>query len=155
MCMWQFDSRMTDQADQGTPTDDDSNKETTEKQRGKILKVVKTVVLVHTNRHGESVWAAVSLRDDFRAYLPELLPRFIGLFAEAERSGSYDQVPAALHALEALGGALEDHLQLLLPALVRLICIGKRTQKCSTCNAAYALIFVFQRHALLGDCLLP
>ena len=76
------------------------------------------------------VCAAVSLRDDFRAYLPELLPRFIGLFAEAERSGNYDQVPAALHALEALGGALEDHLQLLLPALVRLICIGKRTQKC-------------------------
>ncbi len=35
---------------------------------------------------------AVSLRDDFRAYLPELLPRFIGLFAEAERSGNYDQV---------------------------------------------------------------
>lgn len=68
---------------------------------------------------------AVSLRDDFRAYLPELLPRFIGLFAEAERSGSYDQVPAALHALEALGGALEDHLQLLLPALVRLICVGR------------------------------
>ena len=37
------------------------------------------------------------------------------------------QVPAALHALESLGGALEDHLQLLLPALVRLICIGKHS----------------------------
>ena len=35
---------------------------------------------------------AVCLRDDFRSYLPELLPRFIGLFAEAERSGNYDQV---------------------------------------------------------------
>lgn len=35
------------------------------------------------------------------------------------------QVPGALHALESLGGALEDHLQLLLPALVRLICSGK------------------------------
>ena len=31
--------------------------------------------------------AAASLRDDIRSYLPELLPRFIGLFAEAERSG--------------------------------------------------------------------
>lgn len=30
---------------------------------------------------------AASLRDDIRSYLPELLPRFIGLFAEAERSG--------------------------------------------------------------------
>jgi hypothetical protein len=28
-----------------------------------------------------------SLRDDIRAYLPELLPRFLSLFAEAERSG--------------------------------------------------------------------
>ena len=36
--------------------------------------------------------AAVCLRDDFRAYLPELLPRFLGLCAEAERSGNYDQV---------------------------------------------------------------
>ena len=35
-------------------------------------------------------------------------------------------MPGALHALESLGGALEDHLQLLLPALVRLICSGKR-----------------------------
>jgi len=41
---------------------------------------------------------AVSLRDDFRAYLPELLPRFIGLFAEAERSGNYDQVPVPAHS---------------------------------------------------------
>lgn len=39
---------------------------------------------------------AVSLRDDFRAYLPELLPRFIGLFGEAERSGNYDQVTLML-----------------------------------------------------------
>ena len=34
-----------------------------------------------------SLLAAASLRDDIRSYLPELLPRFIGLFAEAERSG--------------------------------------------------------------------
>lgn len=41
------------------------------------------------------VCTTVSLRDDFRAYLPELLPRFIGLFAEAERSGNYDQVSSS------------------------------------------------------------
>jgi hypothetical protein len=34
-----------------------------------------------------SMLVAASLRDDIRSYLPELLPRFIGLFAEAERSG--------------------------------------------------------------------
>ena len=36
----------------------------------------------------------------------------------------YEMVPLALRALEALGPALEAHLQLLLPALVRLICPG-------------------------------
>ena len=35
--------------------------------------------------------------------------------------GGYDLVRPALGALEALGAALEDHLPLLLPALVRLI----------------------------------
>ena len=64
---------------------------------------------------------AVSLRDDMRAYLPDVLPKFIALFQEAEREGSYQMVQPALDALEALGPALEDHLQLLLPALVRLI----------------------------------
>ena len=33
----------------------------------------------------------------------------------------------ALASLEALGPALESHLQLLLPALVRLICPGAHT----------------------------
>ncbi|KAK9806315.1 hypothetical protein WJX72_010074 [[Myrmecia] bisecta] len=64
---------------------------------------------------------SVALRDDMRMYLPDLLPKFVALFAEAERSGVYDMVRPALQALEALGTALEDHLQLLLPALVRLI----------------------------------
>jgi hypothetical protein len=65
--------------------------------------------------------AAVSLRDDMRAYLPGLLPRFIALFGEAERGGGYELVRPALGALEALGATLGDHLPLLLPALVRLI----------------------------------
>ncbi|BDA44527.1 Serine/threonine-protein kinase TOR [Coccomyxa sp. Obi] len=64
---------------------------------------------------------AVALRDDIRAYLPGLLPKFVALFGEAERGGGYDLVRPALACLEALGTALEDHLALLLPALVRLI----------------------------------
>ena len=67
---------------------------------------------------------AVSLREDVRSYLPELLPKFTKLFEDAERSGKYEMVPQALRTLEALGPALEAHLQLLLPALVRLICPG-------------------------------
>lgn len=66
-------------------------------------------------------WCAVSLRDDLRAYLPEVLPKFTSLFQEAERENSYQMVQPALDALEALGPALEDHLQLLLPALARLV----------------------------------
>lgn len=63
----------------------------------------------------------MSLRDDLRVYLPEILPRFTSLFQEAEREGSYQMVQPALDALEAIGPTLEDHLQLLLPALVRLV----------------------------------
>lgn len=59
-----------------------------------------------------------------RSYLPELLPRFTALVAEAERSGNYSPVRPALKALEALGNALEEHLQLMLPLLNRLISPG-------------------------------
>ena len=59
-----------------------------------------------------------------RSYLPDLLPKFTKLFEDAGRNSKYEMVPQALRALEALGPALEAHLQLLLPALVRLICPG-------------------------------
>lgn len=60
-----------------------------------------------------------------RSYLPELLPRFSALVAEAERSSNYSPVRPALKALEALGSALEEHLQLMLPLLVRLTAPGE------------------------------
>lgn len=72
---------------------------------------------------------AVALRDDIRAYLPGLLPKFVALFGEAERGGGYDLVRPALACLEALGTALEDHLALLLPALVRLIHPSERSSE--------------------------
>ncbi|GBF92738.1 hypothetical protein Rsub_05107 [Raphidocelis subcapitata] len=64
---------------------------------------------------------ALSLRDDLRPHVPELLPRFVGMLVDAERSGVYEMVRPALGALEALGSALEDLLHLLLPALMRLV----------------------------------
>eukprot|EP00891_Asterochloris_glomerata_P006787 jgi/Astpho2/6787/fgenesh1_pm.00103_%23_6_t len=67
---------------------------------------------------------SVSLRDDLRMYLPELLPKFIALFEGAARRDGYEQVKGALNALESLGAALEDHLQLVLPAMVKLISPG-------------------------------
>lgn len=67
------------------------------------------------------------MRDDLKPYLPDILVRFTQLFQETERDGSSQMVQPALHALEALGPALEDHLQLLLPALMRLVPPGKPT----------------------------
>ncbi|GAX78992.1 hypothetical protein CEUSTIGMA_g6432.t1 [Chlamydomonas eustigma] len=66
-----------------------------------------------------------SLRDDFRNFIPELLPRFVSLLVDAERTGSYDMVRPALTCLEALGSSMEVHLHLVLPALVRLVIPGQ------------------------------
>jgi hypothetical protein len=43
---------------------------------------------------------AISLRDDLRPHIPELLPRLVALFVEAERNSSFDMVKPALAALE-------------------------------------------------------
>lgn len=61
------------------------------------------------------------LKEDFRPYLGQLVPRFIGLLAEAERSGVYSVVSPVLETLESLGPVVEDYLHLLLPALMRVV----------------------------------
>lgn len=53
--------------------------------------------------------------------MPDLLPKFVALFNDAERTGDYSMVKPALETMRALGPVLEDHLHVLLPALVRLI----------------------------------
>lgn len=63
-----------------------------------------------------------TLRDDLRQHTPELLPKFVSLFTEAERTGDFSMIRPALSALRALGPVLEDNLPLLLPSLVRVIC---------------------------------
>ena len=83
------------------------------------------VTLIQSQKICQLGACAEALRDDIRGYLPDLLPRFAALIAEAERSGNYSPVEPALRALEALGLALEEHLPLVLPALVRLICPGE------------------------------
>jgi len=67
---------------------------------------------------------AETLRDDMRQHVPDQLPRFVDLFADAERTGDYSMVRPAMGTLRALGPVLEDHLALLLPALVRLLAPG-------------------------------
>lgn len=62
----------------------------------------------------------VALNDEFRTYLSEVLPRCVSIITEAERSGDYTRVPPVLHTFEVFGGSMEEHMHLLLPALVRL-----------------------------------
>ena len=61
-----------------------------------------------------------ALRDEFRSYLPELLPRIVAVLADAERSGRYAAVPYVLRALETFGSGVDEHLHLALPSIVRL-----------------------------------
>ena len=61
-----------------------------------------------------------ALRDEFRAYLPELLPRIVAVLTDAERSGRYAAVPYVLRALETFGNGVDEHLHLILPSIVRL-----------------------------------
>ncbi|KAI3962253.1 hypothetical protein MKX01_030803, partial [Papaver californicum] len=62
----------------------------------------------------------LSLNDEFRTYLPAILPRCIQVLSDAERCNDYCHVPDILHTLEVFGGTLDEHMHLLLPALIRL-----------------------------------
>jgi FKBP12-rapamycin complex-associated protein len=62
----------------------------------------------------------LALNDEFRTYLPVILPCFIQVLGDAERFNDYTYVPDILHTLEVFGGTLDEHMHLLLPALIRL-----------------------------------
>ncbi|RMZ52908.1 hypothetical protein APUTEX25_001027, partial [Auxenochlorella protothecoides] len=65
-----------------------------------------------------------TLQDDFHTYMPDLLPMFVAVFDDAERTGDFAMIKPALEAIRSLGTVLESSLQLLLPVLVRLITPG-------------------------------
>lgn len=65
-----------------------------------------------------------TLQDDFHTYMPDLLPMFVAVFNDAERTGDFQMIKPALDAIRSLGSVLESSLQLLLPVLVRLITPG-------------------------------
>lgn len=62
----------------------------------------------------------LALNDEFRTYLPTILPCCIQVLVDAERCNDYRYVPDILHTLEVFGGTLDEHMHLLLPALIRL-----------------------------------
>ncbi|RZC44315.1 hypothetical protein C5167_037265 [Papaver somniferum] len=62
----------------------------------------------------------LALNDEFRTYLPVILPCCIQVLTDAERCNDYTYVLDILHTLEVFGGTLDEHMHLLLPALIRL-----------------------------------
>ena len=63
---------------------------------------------------------SLALNDEFRKYLPAIVPRVVSALHDAERSGRYSSVPHILHALEMFGVGIDEHLHLILPTIVRL-----------------------------------
>ncbi|XP_024379368.1 serine/threonine-protein kinase TOR [Physcomitrium patens] len=63
---------------------------------------------------------SLALNDEFRGYLPEFLRLCVTVLTDAERTGDYKKVPPVLHTFEVLGGSVDEHMYLILPALVRL-----------------------------------
>ncbi|KAG6793064.1 hypothetical protein POTOM_002248 [Populus tomentosa] len=62
----------------------------------------------------------LALNDEFRKHLPVILPCCIQVLSDAERCNDYSYVLDILHTLEVFGGTLDEHMHLLLPALIRL-----------------------------------
>jgi len=64
---------------------------------------------------------AFTLRDDLGDHMPNLLPKFISLLDEADKTEDYSLVSAALKTLCALGPVLEGSLTLLLPPIFQIL----------------------------------
>ncbi|KGN43836.1 serine/threonine-protein kinase TOR [Cucumis sativus] len=62
----------------------------------------------------------LALNDEFRMILHIILPCCIQVLSDAERCNDYTYVLDILHTLEVFGGTLDEHMHLLLPALIRL-----------------------------------
>ncbi|KAL3843837.1 hypothetical protein ACJIZ3_001240 [Penstemon smallii] len=62
----------------------------------------------------------LALNDEFRMHLPFILPSCIQVLTDAERFKDYTCVIDILCTLEVFGGTLDEHMHLLLPALIRI-----------------------------------
>ncbi|KAK9097076.1 hypothetical protein Sjap_022573 [Stephania japonica] len=94
---------------------------------GLISELWSSFSLPGTNRpvHGSPILHLVeqlclALNDEFRTHLRSILPCCIQALSDAERCNDYTYVLDILHTLEVFGGNLDEHMHLLLPALIRL-----------------------------------
>ncbi|KAL6517525.1 hypothetical protein OROMI_033226 [Orobanche minor] len=80
---------------------------------------------VNRSVHGSAVLhlleqLCLALNDEFRMHLPFILPSCIQVLSDAERFKDYTYVIDILRTLEVFGGNLDEHMHLLLPALIRI-----------------------------------
>lgn len=90
----------------------------------------------------------LALNDEFRTHLPFILPSCIQVLSDAERCKDYTYVIDILRTLEVFGGTLDEHMHLLLPALIRIFKANASVEV--RCAAIRTLIRLIPRVQVTG-----
>ncbi|XP_047947439.1 serine/threonine-protein kinase TOR-like isoform X2 [Salvia hispanica] len=90
----------------------------------------------------------LALNDEFRTHLPFILPSCIQVLSDAERFKDYTYVIDILRTLEVFGGTLDEHMHLLLPALIRIFKANAPVEV--RCAAIRTLIRLISRVQVTG-----
>ncbi|XP_057788062.1 serine/threonine-protein kinase TOR isoform X2 [Salvia miltiorrhiza] len=90
----------------------------------------------------------LALNDEFRTHLPFILPSCIQVLSDAERFKDYTYVIDILRTLEVFGGTLDEHMHLLLPALIRIFKANASVEV--RCAAIRTLIRLIPRVQVTG-----
>ncbi|KAL1564547.1 non-specific serine/threonine protein kinase [Salvia divinorum] len=90
----------------------------------------------------------LALNDEFRTHLPFILPSCIQVLSDAERFKDYTYVINILRTLEVFGGTLDEHMHLLLPALIRIFKANASVEV--RCAAIRTLIRLIPRVQVTG-----
>lgn len=90
----------------------------------------------------------LALNDEFRTHLPFILPSCIQVLSDAERFKDYVYVIDILRTLEVFGGNLDEHMHLLLPALIRIFKANTSVEV--RCAAIRTLIRLIPRVQVTG-----
>ncbi|XP_047975859.1 serine/threonine-protein kinase TOR-like isoform X2 [Salvia hispanica] len=90
----------------------------------------------------------LALNDEFRTHLPFILPSCIQVLSDAERFKDYTYVIDILRTLEVFGGTLDEHMHLLLPALIRIFKANASVEV--RCAAIRSLIRLIPRVQVTG-----
>ena len=67
---------------------------------------------------------SLALKDEFKVYLSELMPHFLAIL-HTDRTDGRRPTLKVLHALETFGLNLDDYLYLVIPPLMRCVCLER------------------------------